>query len=81
MEAKKETTPVQPAAPEVNAQGIKIYPTSFVPTKAPLEPSRVPTTQLTNFQIETIHIVIFVAIIFVLFGSMWVNAKTNVDRE
>lgn len=71
MDAQTTTAPKTPAEPEVNAQGIKIYPTSFLPEKASIEPVRGPTTQLTNLQIEAIHIGIFIAIILVLFGTRW----------
>lgn len=81
MDNKKVETPEMPPAPVVNEQGIKIYPTSFLPQKAPLEPSRVPTAQLTNFQIEVIHIVIFALIVLVLYWSMWVKAKMNREPE
>ncbi len=81
MEAKKVTTPELPPAPIVTAEGIKIYPTSWVPMKAPLEPSRVPTAQITNFQIEVIHVIMFFAIILGLYWSMWVSAKVTHDRE
>ncbi len=77
MEAKKITPPQQPPAPIVTAEGIKIYPTSWVPMKAPLEPSRVPTTQLTNFHIEVIHVIMFFGLIAALYWSMWVSAKKH----
>lgn len=61
----------QPPQPEITASGVKIYPTSFVPVKAPMEPSRLPTTVMTGLQIEVIHVVIFFLLTFVLFMGMW----------
>ncbi len=78
---KKVKAPEMPPAPVINEQGIKIYPTSWVPQKGPLEPSRVPTAQLTNLQIEVIHVVVFGLIVLALYWSMWVKAKMNHDRE
>lgn len=77
METRKKDLPAMPEAPYINAQGIKVYPTSWVPQKAPLEPSRVPTAQMTNFHIEVIHIIVFLLILIALYWSMWVNAKSS----
>lgn len=73
-----KTAPAAPEQqlPEVTAEGIKIYPTSFLTTKSKMEPSRVPTEQLSNIQIEVIHIIIFLALTVFLFISMW--KKPNV---
>nr|BDT28813.1 hypothetical protein BHI3_22790 [Bacteriovorax sp. HI3] len=68
--AKVESLP-QPPEPEVNADGIKIYPTSFIPAKAHMEPSRVPTAKMTGLQIEVLHVVIFFVLTIGLFISMW----------
>ena len=57
--------------PVVNADGIKIYPTSFLPVKSLMEPSRIPTAKMTGFQIEVVHVIIFFALIYVLFVGMW----------
>lgn len=61
----------QPPQPVVNADGIKIYPTSFIPVKAPMEPSRVPTAKMTGLQIEVLHVIIFIVLTVGLFISMW----------
>jgi hypothetical protein len=74
-----KTTPAAPEVapqPVINADGIKIYPTSFVPVKAHMEPSRIPTAQLSNLQIEVIHVGVFLALTVFLFISMW--KKPNV---
>lgn len=77
---KKVAPPETPPAPEVNAQGVKVYPTSFIPQKGPMEESRVPTAKLDNFHIEVVHIAVFVAIVLALYWSLWMNAKkTNRD--
>lgn len=60
-----------PPQPVVNADGIKIYPTSFIPVKAPMEPSRVPTAKMTGLEIEVIHVIIFLLLTVGLFISMW----------
>jgi len=79
-QVKRITVPETPPAPVVNAQGIKVYPTSFLPTKAPMEESRVPTRKLDNFHIEVIHIALFTMIMLGLFLAQWLNArKTNRD--
>jgi hypothetical protein len=65
-----------PKEPVVNAQGIKIYPNSFTPVKAQIDPSRIPNALLTGFQIEFIHVVIFLGITWMLFYSNW--KKPNV---
>ncbi len=70
-EAVKATNLPQPPEPEVNADGIKIYPTSFLPVKSHMEPSRVPTAKMTGLQIEVIHVVIFFILIIGLFIGMW----------
>lgn len=79
-QVKRIAVPETPPSPEVNSQGIKIYPTSFLPAKAPMEESRVPTTKLDNFHIEVIHIFLFTSIMLGLFLVQWLNArKTNRD--
>ncbi len=65
-----------PKGPTINADGVKIYPTSFLPTKSLMEPSRIPDKKMTGFTIEVIHVVIFFALIFVLFYKAW--KKPNV---
>lgn len=67
----KVETPPAPVVPEVLANGVKVYPTSFIPLKAPIEPSRLPTAQMSNLQIEVIHVIIFVLLTVGLFIGMW----------
>ncbi len=68
--AKVENLP-QPPQPEVNADGIKIYPTSFIPVKGQMEPSRVPTAKMSGLEIEVIHVIVFFILTIGLFYSMW----------
>lgn len=66
-----ENNQMLPKEPVVNADGIKIYPTSFLPAKSLMEPSRIPTAKMTGFQIEVLHVVIFFALTYMLFVGMW----------
>ena len=59
------------AGPETTAEGLKVYPTSFLPVKSKMEPSRIPTAKMTGLQIEVIHVIIFFALTIGLFYSMW----------
>lgn len=67
---KVEYNPLPPE-PVTNEQGITIYPTSFMPAKAHMEPSRIPTAQMSGLTIEAIHVVIFFLVTYLLFASMW----------
>lgn len=60
-----------PKEPETTEAGLKIYPTSFLPEKSLMEPSRIPTAKMSGFEIEVIHVVIFIGLIFFLFLGMW----------
>ncbi len=73
-EAAKTTTPPAPIEPTVTAEGIKVYPTTFLPAKSIMEPSRVPKTVMTGLQIEVIHVLIFFLLTFFLFIGMWKTA-------
>lgn len=72
-ETKTETVVAQnvPAEPEMTAEGLKVYPTSFLPVKSKMEPSRIPTAKMTGLQIEVIHVIIFFVLTIGLFYSMW----------
>lgn len=70
-EAVKTTEQPWPKEPEVTADGIKIYPTSFLPAKSMMEPSRIPTAKMTGLQIEVIHVIVFFILIIGLFMGMW----------
>lgn len=61
----------EPAKPFVNERGVTVYPTSFLPTKSIMEPSRIPKTIMSGFHIELIHVVMFFAILYFLFASTW----------
>lgn len=70
VKEKVEYNPLPPE-PVTNEQGITIYPTSFIPAKGPMEPSRIPTATMSGLSIEVIHIVIFFVLLWALFYSMW----------
>ena len=80
-EATKSPHPA-PAAPElppeptINADGVKIYPTSFLPVKSKMDPSRIPQEKMSGLTIEVLHVIIFFALTIGLFYSMW--KKPNV---
>jgi hypothetical protein len=65
------SAPDLPRVPTVNANGVKIYPTSFIPTKAHMENSRIPTVKMEGLTIEVIHVVIFFILTIALFYSIW----------
>lgn len=60
-----------PKEPETTEAGLRIFPTSFLPEKSLMEPSRIPTAKMTGFEIEVIHVVIFIAMTFFLFYGIW----------
>ena len=64
-----------PKEPEMTEAGLRIFPTSFLPEKSLMEPSRIPTAKMTGFQIEVVHVVIFFALSFFLFYTNW--KRTN----
>lgn len=70
MEGNKELQKV-PGEPVINAQGIKVYPTSFIPLKGQMEPSRIPTAKMSGLEIEIWHVVIFLGLTVFLFIGMW----------
>lgn len=67
---KMEPLP-EPKLPETDANGIKVYPTSFLPAKSHMEISRIPTAKMSGFEIEVSHVVIFVLLTVFLFIGMW----------
>jgi hypothetical protein len=70
MEGVKTEGNVAPEA-TVNSQGLKVYPTSFLPAKSHMEPSRIPTAKLSGLGIEVTHVVIFLVLTVFLFIGMW----------
>ena len=66
-----EAVQVELKAPETTEAGLRIFPTSFLPQKSKMEPSRIPTAKMTGFEIEVIHVVIFFALTFFLFYTNW----------
>ena len=82
MSDTKNSQHPAPAAPElppepiINANGVKIYPTSFLPVKSQMDPSRIPQEKMTGLTIEVLHVIIFFILTIGLFYSMW--KKPNV---
>lgn len=68
---------VTPKKMETTASGGKIFPTSFLPEKSHMEPSRIPTAKMTGFQIEVIHVILFFLLTFALFYGMWKRAGSR----
>lgn len=62
--------PTAPAGPEV-LNGVKIYPTSFNPSKAVLHAPRKKVIEMQEWHIEGIHIMFFLGITVFLFIGMW----------
>lgn len=60
-----------PQEATINSQGLKVYPTSFLPAKSHIEPSRIPTAKLSGLGIEVSHVVIFLVLTVFLFWGMW----------
>ncbi|MBC7712658.1 MAG: hypothetical protein H7177_04940 [Rhizobacter sp.] len=69
--AEAAPAPELPKEPTVNADGVKIYPTSFIPSKAHMDHSRIPTEKMEGLTIEVIHVIIFFVLTIGLFYSMW----------
>ncbi len=66
-----EVAPVATKALETTEAGLRIFPTSFLPQKSLMEPSRIPTAKMSGFEIEVVHVVIFFALTFFLFYTNW----------
>lgn len=61
---------VTPEAPQM-INGIKVYPTSYLPAKATLETPRKSQAEMHILHIEGIHIVMFLVLTFIMFVGMW----------
>ncbi len=72
--AAPEATPaVAPTAvPEAQMlNGVKVYPTSYIPVKAELHAPRPKLVEMEIHHIEAVHIAIFFLLTFILFIGMW----------
>lgn len=49
----------------------KVYKTSIVPDGGRIEPLRDHKTIASSFQIEVLHIAVFVGVLFFIFGGLW----------
>ncbi|MGZ3788754.1 MAG: hypothetical protein ACXVLQ_09540 [Bacteriovorax sp.] len=66
-----EAVPTQTApAPEM-VNGVKVFPTSYIPAKAELHTPKKALVEMEHWHIEGIHIVIFFLVTFCLFIGMW----------
>lgn len=71
-EHTSNTTPVAPVAPTPEIiNGVKIYPTSYMPVRSELHAPKKMLAELQEWHIEAVHIVIFFAITIILFISKW----------
>jgi hypothetical protein len=57
-------------APQI-VNGVKVYPPSFIPTKAVLHTPKKALVTMDILHIEVIHIVVFFVITIFLFIGMW----------
>jgi hypothetical protein len=53
------------------APAVKVYPTSFLPSKAHLESTRIPTLKMSGLGIEVSHVIIFIGLTIFLFIGIW----------
>lgn len=70
MSAHTSLAPVVPAGPEM-INGVKVYPPSYVPTKAVLHYPKKSLVEMDLLHIEVIHIIFFFTFTFLLFIGMW----------
>ncbi len=64
--------PVAPMAPQAEiVNGIKVFPTSYIPARAELHFPKKMMAELQEWHIEGIHIVIFLLITLGLFITKW----------
>lgn len=63
-----------PAGPEV-VNGVKVYPTSFIPQKAVLHTPKKSLISMDLLHIEAIHIATFLFLTVFLFIGMWKRAN------
>ena len=59
------------------SNAIKVYETSIVPPGGRIEPIRSHKTIASSTQIEVLHIAVFVAVLFFIFGGLWKAAKAT----
>lgn len=62
-----------PAGPEM-IEGVKVYPPSFIPTKAVLHQPKKMLVSMDILHIEGIHIAFFICCTIFLFIGMWKRA-------
>ncbi len=65
--------PLKPLEPQI-INGVKVYPTSYIPVKAVLHYPKKSLVSMEIEHIETIHIIFFVCCTIFLFIGMWKRA-------
>jgi hypothetical protein len=67
-----EVVTYNPKMPEPQMiNGVKVYPTSFIPAKAELHYPKKMLAELHVLHIEGVHVVIFFLLTFAMFIGMW----------
>jgi len=61
--------PKQPEPQIIN--GVKVYPTSFIPAKAELHYPKKMLVEMSHWHIEAVHIVVFFIVLIALFIGPW----------
>lgn len=51
--------------------GVKVYPTSYIPAKAQLHYPKPMLIEMKDWHIEVVHIVVFFLVLFILFIGAW----------
>ena len=71
-ETHHEVVTYNPKIPEPQIiNGIKVFPTAYIPAKAQLHPPKKMLAEMQEWHIEGIHIVIFFVLTIGLFIGMW----------
>ena len=70
MDEHNTQAPIIPKGPEI-INGVKVYPPSYIPTKAVLHYPKKLLVQMELEHIEGIHIAIFFGLTIFLFIGMW----------
>lgn len=62
--------PIAPVEPQI-LNGVKVYPTSYIPVKAVLHLPKKPEAAMDLIHIEAVHIAVFIFLTVFLFIGMW----------
>lgn len=70
--APHEATTYNPKMPEPQViNGVKVYPTSYIPAKAELHFPKPMLVEMKEWHIEAVHIAVFFLVLIFLFISPW----------